>query len=570
MGWPGGWSDAAPAARGDASIPLAARLGDQLYLYELDDALGEIRSRTGIDKIDLLGMDACLMAQLEVFTALQPHARYAVASEEVEPALGWAYTSFLTTLKENPGLGPDEVSRLIVESYIDDDQRIVDDQARADMLRQGGGMGGMFGLFGEVSPAMLARQMGQDGTLSAIDLEALPGVLTDFNAFAYTLQNESQAQVARARSYAQSFTSIFGANIPASYIDLGNFVQLLGQETRSQDTAQAAQRLVASLDQAIIAEKHGPKKPGATGMAIYFPTSEVYRTAEAGARSYTQIADRFSLENLWDDFLAFHYTGKLFTPADTRAVEPDSGAAVRGPGAGTIQLTGITSSSRTAAPGSPVVLSADVSGQNVGFAYLFVGFYDRASNSIFVADTDYLESPDTRQVGGVYYPNWGESEEFTLEFEWEPVVFAIDDGQQRVTALFQPRDYGATFEEAIYTVDGIYTYADSGETRRARLIFSNGALRQVVSFTGDDQTGAPREIIPTQGDQFTIVETWMDLNQDGSVAQTAEQQGDTLTFGEQTFLWVEQDAAAGDYVVGFILQDLDGNSYRAFTQITVR
>ena len=84
------------------------------------------------------------------------------------------------------------------------------------------------------------------------------------------------------------------------------------------------------------------------------------------------------------------------------------------------------------------MLSVDVSGENIGYAYLFVGFYDQASNSIFVADMDFLESPDTRQVNGVYYPDWGEVNEFTLEFEWEPVVFAIDDGQQRVTALFQP------------------------------------------------------------------------------------------------------------------------------------
>ena len=47
-------------------------------------------------------MDACLMGQLEVFSALAPHARYAVASQETEPALGWAYTSFLDTLTQNP------------------------------------------------------------------------------------------------------------------------------------------------------------------------------------------------------------------------------------------------------------------------------------------------------------------------------------------------------------------------------------------------------------------------------------------------------------------------------------
>ena len=394
--------------------------------------------------------------------------------------------------------------------------------------------------------------------------------MSAYNDFAYALQNESQPLVAKARSYAQSFTSIFGPQVPPSYIDLGHFAQLIRENTNNRDTIDTADRLFAALGQAIIAEKHGPKKPGATGMAIYFPNSQVYKTAEAGARSYTAIANRFAVESLWDDFLAFHYTGTLFTPQENRAAVPSVNSPIRAPGAGNIQLSPVRTSSSSAAIGSPVLLSVDVSGENIGYAYLFVGFYDNASNSIYIADMDFLESPETRQVDGVYYPNWGDYLEFTLEFEWEPVVFAIDDGQQRVTALFQPRDYGRSFEDAIYTVDGTYTFADGGETRRARLVFSDGLLRQVVSFSGDDQTGAAREIVPTQGDQFTIIQSWLDLDNSGNSVNTAEQAGDTLTFGANTFQWLELDAAAGNYVVGFIVKDFEGNSTEAYTQIEVR
>ena len=94
MGWPGGWTDpTAPGGRGGGS-PMEQRMGDQIFLNELDDALTEIRQQTGIDKFELIGMDACLMAHIEVFSALEPHARYAVASQETEPAVGWAYASF--------------------------------------------------------------------------------------------------------------------------------------------------------------------------------------------------------------------------------------------------------------------------------------------------------------------------------------------------------------------------------------------------------------------------------------------------------------------------------------------
>ena len=42
------------------------------------------------------------MSQIEVYDTLAAHARYAVASEETEPALGWAYTAFLGALVADP------------------------------------------------------------------------------------------------------------------------------------------------------------------------------------------------------------------------------------------------------------------------------------------------------------------------------------------------------------------------------------------------------------------------------------------------------------------------------------
>jgi hypothetical protein len=564
MGWPGGWSDPAPGGRGDPSIPLASALGDELYLMELDEALARVRAQTGLEQFELIGMDACLMGHLEVFSALAPHARYAVASQETEPALGWAYTGFLTALKNNPDIDGGSLGRLIVDSYIREDQRIVDDQARADLLRQGSPMGALY----SVSAEQVAQQMGRNITLTAIDLAAMPELMGSVNDLSFALQGARQQVVARARAYAQSFTSIFGDKVPPSYIDLGNFVQLLKRESSNGDVSQAADRVLASLNRAVIAEKHGPNKPGATGVSIYFPNSQLYRSPVTGAVSYTAVARRFADESLWDDFLAFHYTGNVFEPDAGAVAVPPSGVAVRAPGLGQIQVSPITLSGNVAAPGKPVLLSIDISGQNIGYVYLWVGFYDQASNSIFVADTDYLESDDTREIQGIYYPDWGEGA-FTMEFGWEPLVFAIDDGVDAVVAQLTPRTYGAAPENAMYTVDGIYTYADGGESRHARLFFRDGVLQQVFGFTGESGTGAPREIIPEPGDTFTVLESWMDLDQSGKVVQSTAQQGGTLTFGDQMFTWEELDAAPGEYVVGFIVADLDGNTYPVYEKVRV-
>jgi hypothetical protein len=138
-----------------------------------------------------------------------------------------------------------------------------------------------------------------------------------------------------------------------------------------------------------------------------------------------------------------------------------------------------------------------------------------------------------------------------------------------VVAHFTPQSYGASFEDAIYTVEGIYTYADDGETRYVRLYFNNGVLRQVFGFTGEGGTGAPREIIPQPGDTFTVLEKWMDLDQQGQVAEVVQQAGGTLTFGDQMFSWEELDAAPGEYLVGFIVEDLDGNASEVYDQVRV-
>ena len=113
------------------------------------------------------------------------------------------------------------------------------------------------------------------------------------------------------------------------------------------------------------------------------------------------------------------------------------------------------------------------------------------------------------------------------------------------------------------------TYADGGESRYARLYFRDGYLRQVFGFTGEGGTGAPREIIPQTGDTFTVLEKWMDLDQRGKVVEVVAQAGGTLTFGDQMFTWEELDAAPGEHIVGFIVEDLDGNTYEAYERVTV-
>ncbi len=571
MGWPGGWSDPAPASSDSGRAPLISALdGDFLYLSEIDQALSDISRQTGVDKLDIIGMDACLMSQMEIFAALQPHAHIALASEEVEPSLGWAYASFLQSLVDNPDMSSQQLGADIVSSYVNQDLRIVDDQARQDFLRQGSPMGGFFGV-NSVTADQLARQIGRDGTLTAVDLDTLPDLMTQFNNFAYILQNEDQRVVATARNYAQSYTSVFGKQSVPSYIDMGHFIQLVNREANSSQVTQAANAVIAAMNTSIVAEKHGSGKPGSTGIAIYFPNSTMYNSPYTGPQSYNLIAERFVKGSLWDDFLAFHYNDRSFQADAVEAVAPTTEMVSRAPGAGTITLSEITTSADSLAPGDTVKLSTSISGKNIGYVYLFIGLFDASSNSIFVADTDYLESADTRELNGVYYPVWPDSDLFKLNFTWDGTIFSVSDGTTTVLALLTPVAYGATAEEAVYSLNGTYTFVDSGEQKFAQLLFMDGKLIKVYGYQGSNDTGAPAEITPSDGDTFTITQKWMDLDASGNVTQVVEQAGDTLTFNSGSlFTWSAEYAPVGDYLVGFMVADLDGNKSQAFTQLSMR
>jgi hypothetical protein len=568
MGWPGGWSDST-AGGSSGKAPLQSAIGDNLFLNELDQALEQARAQSGIDKFELIGMDACLMGHIEVMSALAPHARYAVLSQETEPSLGWAYAGFLSELSSNTSINGGQLGKLIVDSYIVDDQRILDEEARRDLASSGSPLGSLFGPVSVPSAAQLTRQFEQSITLTDVDLQALPELIDALNNLAVSLQDADQRYVAQARSYAQSFTSIFGSDVPPAYIDLGSFIDLVAKNSGKRSIAEAVDQLKTAMGNVIIAEKHGNRVSGATGISIYFPNSQLYQSPMAGPQSYTVLADRFAAETLWDDFLAFHYTGKTFNAKTGTVAIPAAGTTSRSPATGGIQVSAISASATEVSIGETVHLSVDIDGKNIGYIKLLVGYMDTNANSIYLADSDYLSSPETRESGGIYYPVWAEGG-FNMTFDWEPIVYAINDGSARYPALFTPETYGVSSEEAVYTVEGTYTFADSGEQRKARLYFVNGTMQQVFGFTEGDAAGAPSEIIPQPGDTFTILDKWLDLDTSGNVVQSVRQEGETLTFGSTMFTWEVMDAAAGQYVVGFIVEDLDGNSQVVFQPITVR
>jgi hypothetical protein len=91
--------------------------GHSLDTIELGQVLKQAVKKLG-QPIDLLGMDACLMSNLEVAYQARPYAHYLVASEESEPNEGWPYTAVLRKWVARPKAPTADLAKHIVDAYI--------------------------------------------------------------------------------------------------------------------------------------------------------------------------------------------------------------------------------------------------------------------------------------------------------------------------------------------------------------------------------------------------------------------------------------------------------------------
>jgi Clostripain family len=91
---------------------------DVLRLEELSGALQEALGAKTKSKIDVLGMDACLMGMAEVGYQIKDFVHFLVATEDTIPEDGWPYDRILARLVESPEMSPEDFSSTIVREYL--------------------------------------------------------------------------------------------------------------------------------------------------------------------------------------------------------------------------------------------------------------------------------------------------------------------------------------------------------------------------------------------------------------------------------------------------------------------
>ena len=249
--------------------------GDALSIPEIAAAIRGGLDTAGVDRLDIIGFDACLMGAFEVASAMGPVADYMVASEEVEPNTGWDYSAF-----DHIAAQPDAVTaRTLGEEIV---RRYVATSGPAD-------------------PTV---------TMSLVDLSLADDLVAALDGFRATVAPEMAtfaATIGRGRSAAPYFGASPLPEEDFYMVDIGVFLRsLLEADAPLGESAAAA---LAVFDEMVVASEAGEAASEATGMAIHFPPYlEVYWKDWYLAAAAP----------VWPDFLDAYYAAGEAIPADKR------------------------------------------------------------------------------------------------------------------------------------------------------------------------------------------------------------------------------------------------------------
>ena len=480
-----------------------------LHLPELSAALETARQRSGYGMLDLIGFDACLMAQLDVFKAIAPYGKVVVASAEMEPNQGWAWDTWFASLVKDPEQDAYATAPVVVDTYI----------------------------------KSYAGTGSDDVTLSAFDLTQIGQVTQRLDELAGAMidgMGAGYSAIAQARSFASSYPSTNAEEFNA--IDLGHFVRLLPEQGATGQIATAAAALDRSITQARLANGAGSYHSDTSGISIYFPQTK---------GQYISAYERGSplpRQTRWADFL------KAFPTAGQTAVTKPT-------------ISGMTLSADTVSGNSPVTLSGSIAGQDIAYVFWFIGIPNAARDTVDLINVDFFYPPGVRPGSGTV-PSW-ESGQHPVSLTWDATNWYLSNGDQQIEVVLGSTKYGSNF----YGVEGVYTSQATGEQIDAGLIFTvsadQGHLTRIWAFPkgSGSQQPQPYELEPVAGDTFTAyLRSYTDT---GTSLKPAAVKGQTLTFGDAPMTAHYGPTANGNYVMGFLVRDIAGNFSYDYLDVTV-
>ncbi|MBR3335187.1 MAG: hypothetical protein IKG23_12930 [Clostridia bacterium] len=235
---------------------------DGLTVVEINEVLESLEKTVPGYHINIFGCDACMMGTYEMAAMLSHHnIDYYVASEELEPGIGWNYTAWLETLKNDPSVSDEELCGSIIESYME---------------------------------AGVANDPYDYLTLSAVKLSEIGALEKSMEQFATVMSGEIEGGNLTAVRRGRSRMYTFGSFADGSWdmVDLGAVLDAYAQF--DPDTASEAKRC---LSKAVILSSQTDNLGTCCGLSILVPQDT--------AREFDEYKDGFDLTDVIPNWVSF-------------------------------------------------------------------------------------------------------------------------------------------------------------------------------------------------------------------------------------------------------------------------
>ena len=240
---------------------------DYISNNELSWALGQV-TNGGSNKLELVGFDACLMAQMEVHQHVKNYAKYSVGSEASEPNNGWPYNTILAALKANPGWSGQTLANTVVAKY--------------------------YASYGNHQTQSAVRYGTPYATL-----------VTRLNAFSNALITKINASPSFRTTIKNAFTATRYFHPDYDYGDLSDFALQIKNRTPSTSAQHiAAKNLIAAIANVVTNNKAGPEFSRAKGITIFMPRTQERWGYWAASYQANQLLPK---QTQWNEFLNKYY-----------------------------------------------------------------------------------------------------------------------------------------------------------------------------------------------------------------------------------------------------------------------
>ncbi len=235
--------------------------GGPVYGFGYDEWQGEEESLTLAEmagafsenpdiRFDIIGMDCCIMADLETCLAFAPYCKYTLLSEDFESELGWNYRDWMEKLEENPGISTPVLGKYIVDGIIESNEN---------------------------------SMWGDSSCLGLFNESAVAGLFSAWKSYAYRNEdallnrNYSRMHRARGRRRGEYFDDwgMDGSNVTLSDYYISDVLAIV---ENVDSTSGEAENLKAALKASVAYYGHTSDKNELTGMAVSLPygDSEFY------------------------------------------------------------------------------------------------------------------------------------------------------------------------------------------------------------------------------------------------------------------------------------------------------